>query len=92
MSAILAQASKARLAENSREYNLFCSSVSLKRKILSLGDRPSHLGECASPKREIASIGMILFERLTQARAPRLSKHSRIGWVFCLTRRLGERC
>ncbi|QCE00196.1 hypothetical protein DEO72_LG7g1483 [Vigna unguiculata] len=58
-----------------------------------LGDRPSHLGECASPKRElmkVRSFCLSIFlrrealwwvkEHPAQARAPRLSENSRNYW------------
>jgi len=63
-----------------------------------LGDRPSHLGECASPKRElmkVRSFCLSIFlrrealwwvkEHPAQARAPRLSENSR---NYCKTREI----
>jgi len=47
---ILAQASSSRLGENSRSLPWFCSSVSLKRKVLVLSDVLSRSGENGSPK------------------------------------------
>jgi len=44
-----------------------CSSISLKRGNLVLGDRPSCLGECASPKRELACVLCVLVAYLVQA-------------------------
>ena len=81
-----------------------CSSVSLRRRILVLGDKPSRLGECASHKRELVSVGWFclgisprheaLFwakKCLAQARVPRLSENSKNDLMFCLIRCLGER-
>ncbi|QCE00554.1 hypothetical protein DEO72_LG7g1844 [Vigna unguiculata] len=51
--ACLAQASQARLGEICRDSEIsLCLSSSLRRGDLVLGDRPSPLGECDSPKRE----------------------------------------
>ena len=36
---------------------LFCSRLSLRQKVFGLGERPSRLGEWASPKRELKRVG-----------------------------------
>ena len=104
-SAILAQASQARLGEICRDsYSIFCSNISLRRGNLDLGDRPSCLGECVSRKRELVCVYWVVWlhiscrqdllfwvkVRLAQARAFHLSESSRNDVVHCGVRRLGE--
>jgi len=45
---------------------MFCSSISLRRGDLVLGDRTSHLGECVSPKREPVCVLSDLVAHLAQ--------------------------
>jgi len=83
--------------------NLFCSSISPRRGDLVLGDKPSRLGECVSPKQEpvcvlsdlvahLAQARFIVWARvhLAQARASRLSESSiKLIWSVEV-HRLGE--
>jgi len=66
--ACLAQASQARLGEICRDSEIsLCLSSSLRRGDLVLGDRPSPLGECDSPKRESVCVSSVLVAHLAQA-------------------------
>jgi len=44
-----------------------CSSISLRRGNLVLGDRSSRLGECDLPKRESVCVSSVLVAHLAQA-------------------------
>jgi len=80
-----------------------CSSISLGWEVLVLGDRPSHLGECVSPKREIVRIlcfclslplrrgSFVLSDEASRLGEPSSPKRGIVvRWVLCLARHLGE--
>jgi len=50
---ILAQVSSSCLGKSSRSLPWFCSSISLRRRALVLGEKSSRSGESASPKQEL---------------------------------------
>jgi len=58
---ILAQASSSRLGESIRSSPWFCSSISLRRRVLVLRDASSRSGENGSPKRALEETSGALY-------------------------------